>query len=163
MKYQWFHPGNISVHGSYNADNRAIDLPDLEALLLGGIVSSHVHVNLPKLDFRADTKIRGMDLHQAIAAEDNPSLPINPLHWGSRMDVDAITTWVADFKHVDSRGRFGMDASGHARDRADSYRGAFRISLRHGPQAVRTPAGRDLNSLQPHPVSRLSQHGRDFD
>jgi translocation and assembly module TamB len=104
MKYQWFHPGNISAHGSYHADNRTIDLPDFEALILGGNVSSHVRVNLPKLDFRAESKIRGLDLHQAIAAEDNPSLPINPLHWGSQMDADATTTWVADFKHVDSRG-----------------------------------------------------------
>jgi translocation and assembly module TamB len=104
MKYQWFHPGNISVHGGYNADNRSIDLPDLEALILGGNATSHVHVGLPKLEFRAETKVRGLDLHQALAAEDNPSLPINPLHWGSRMDVDATTTWLADFKHVDSRG-----------------------------------------------------------
>ena len=104
MKYHWFHPGNISAHGSYHADNRTMDLPDLEALVLGGNVTSHVRVNLPKLDFRAETKVRGLDLHQALAAEDNPSLPINPLHWGSRMDVDATTTWVADFKHVDSRG-----------------------------------------------------------
>ena len=104
MKYQWFHPGNISAHGSYHADNRIIDLPDLEALILGGNVTSHVRVNLPKLDFRAESKVRGLDLHQALAAEDNPSLPINPLHWGSHMDADAITTWVADFKHVDSRG-----------------------------------------------------------
>ena len=81
-----------------------MDLPDLEALVLGGNVSSHVRVNLPKLDFRAETKIRGMDLRQALAAEDNPGLPIIPLHWGSRMDADATTTWVADFKHVDSRG-----------------------------------------------------------
>ena len=104
MKYQWFHPGNISAHGSFHADNHAVDLPDLEALILGGDATSHVHVNLTKLDFRADTKVRGMDLRQAIAAEDNPGLPINPLHWGSRMDVDATTTWIADFKHVDSRG-----------------------------------------------------------
>ena len=63
-----------------------------------------MHLDIPKLDFRAETKVRGLDLHQALAAEDNPSLPIIPLHWGSRMDVDATTTWVADFKHVDSRG-----------------------------------------------------------
>jgi translocation and assembly module TamB len=104
LKYQWFHPGNISVHGSYTADNHTVDLPDLEALALGGSVSSHVRVNLPKLEFRAESKIRGMDLHQAMAAEDNPSLPINPLHWGSRMDADATTTWVAGFQHLDSRG-----------------------------------------------------------
>ena len=104
IKYQWFHPGNISLHGSYQADNRSVDLPDLEALVLGGNVSSHVRVNLTKMDFRADTKIRGMNLQQAMDAENNPSLPINPLHWGSQMDVDAITTWVAGFQHVDSRG-----------------------------------------------------------
>jgi translocation and assembly module TamB len=104
MKYQWFHPGNISAHGSYHADNHSVDLPDLEALILGGNVTSHVRVNLPKLDFRAESKIRGLELHQALAAEDNPSLPINPLHWGGHMDADAVTTWVADFKHVDSRG-----------------------------------------------------------
>ncbi len=104
MKYQWFHPGNISAHGSYSADNRTLDLPDLEALILGGNASSRVRLNFPKLDFRAETKVRGLDLHQALAAEDNPNLPINPLHWGSRMDVDATTTWVADFKHVDSKG-----------------------------------------------------------
>ena len=104
MNYQWFHPGNISAHGSYHADNRTVDLPDMEAMILGGIASSHVRVNLAKLEFRADTKVRGMDLRQALAAEDNRSLPINPLHWDSRMDTDATTTWVADFKHVDSRG-----------------------------------------------------------
>jgi len=104
MKYQWFHPGNISVHGGYHADNHTLDLPDLEAMILGGNVTSHVRLNFPKLDFRAESKVRGLDLHQAIAAEDNPSLPINPLHWGSRMDADVTTTWVADFKHVDSKG-----------------------------------------------------------
>jgi translocation and assembly module TamB len=104
MKYQWFHPGNISAHGSYRADKHSADLPDLEALLLGGNVSSRVRINFPKLDFRAESKVRGLDLHQALAAENNPSLPVNPLHWTSRIDADAITTWVADFKHLDSRG-----------------------------------------------------------
>ncbi len=104
MKYQWFHPGNISLHGSYRADNRTVDLPDLEAMAIGGNVSSHLTINLPKLEFRAESKVRGLDLRQALATEDNPSLPIIPLHWASRMDADATTTWIADFKHVDSRG-----------------------------------------------------------
>ena len=104
MKYQWFHPGDISAHGSYHADKSAVDLPDFEAFILGGSVTGHVRMNFPKLDIRAETKVRGLDLRQALAAEDNPNLPIIPLHWGSRMDIDAVTTWVADFKHVDSRG-----------------------------------------------------------
>jgi hypothetical protein len=72
--------------------------------LLGGSVTGHVHLDIPRLDFRADTKARGLDLRQTLAAEDNPNLPIIPLHWESRVDVDATTTWIADFKHMDSRG-----------------------------------------------------------
>jgi len=104
MKYQWFHPGNISLHGSYRANDKVIELPDLEAMLIGGNVTSHVSINLTKMEFRAESKVRGLSLRQALATEDNPSLPINPLHWDSRMDVDATTTWVADFQHVVSKG-----------------------------------------------------------
>jgi translocation and assembly module TamB len=104
MKYVWFHPGDLSAHGSYRVDPRALDLPDFEALILGGSVSGHVRMGIPKLDFTAETKVRGLQLRQALAAEDNPGLPIIPLHWESLMDVDAKTTWVANFKHLDSRG-----------------------------------------------------------
>jgi translocation and assembly module TamB len=104
MKYQWFHPGDFSVHGGYRADNRGLDSPDVEAMILGGTASSRLRLDFARLNFRAETKVRGMDLRQALAAEDNRSLPINPLHWESKMDIDAATTWIADFKHVDSRG-----------------------------------------------------------
>jgi translocation and assembly module TamB len=104
MKYQWFHPGNISAHGSFHADDKTIDLPDLEAAAIGGHVTSHVTINLTELQFRAESKVRGLSLRQALATEDNPSLPINPLHWDSRMDADATTTWTADFQHVISQG-----------------------------------------------------------
>src|ERR1700737_3650375 len=104
MKYQWFHPGIISMRGSYRADQHSLDLPNLEALLLGGSVTGRLHMDFSSQIFRAETKARGMDLSRVLAAEDNPSLPIIPLHWGSRVDVDSTTTWVADFKHVVSRG-----------------------------------------------------------
>ncbi len=104
LKYQWFHPGIISTRGSYHADQRSIDVPTLEATLLGGSVTGRLHVDLSSQTFRADTKARGMDLSRVLAAEDNPSLPIIPLHWGSKVDVDSTTTWISDFKHLDSRG-----------------------------------------------------------
>lgn len=104
MKYQWFHPGSISSRGSYRADQHTLDVPDLEALVLGGNVTGRLHLDIPAQNFRVESKARGLDLSQILAAEDNPSMPVIPLHWGSRVDVDAVTTWVADFKHVDSRG-----------------------------------------------------------
>jgi translocation and assembly module TamB len=104
MKYQWFHPGSVSTRGSFRADQRSLDVPNLEALLLGGSVTGRLHVDFSRQEFRAETKARGMDLSRILAAEDNPNLPIVPLHWGSRVDVDSTTTWIADFKHMDSRG-----------------------------------------------------------
>jgi translocation and assembly module TamB len=104
MKYQWFHPGSVSTRGSYRADQHSLDVPNLEALLLGGSVTGRLHVDFSGQKFRAETKARGMDLSRILAAEDNPNLPIVPLHWGSRVDVDSTTTWIADFKHMDSRG-----------------------------------------------------------
>ena len=104
MKYAWFHPGSVSAHGSYRADRRSVDSPDLEALLLGGSVTGHLHFDIPSQSFRFESRTRGMDLSRILAAEDHRGFPIIPLHWGSRVDVDATTTWIADFKHVDSRG-----------------------------------------------------------
>jgi translocation and assembly module TamB len=104
MKYQWFHPGSISSHGSYRADQHSLDVPDLEAFLLGGNVTGRLHLDFATQKFRGETKARGMDLSRILAAEDNPSLPIVPLHWGSSVDVDSTTTWTGDFKHLDSRG-----------------------------------------------------------
>jgi translocation and assembly module TamB len=104
MKYQWFHPGSVSTRGSYRADQNSLDVPDLEAQLLGGSVMGRLHFDFSGQKFLAETKARGMDLSRILAAEDNPNLPIIPLHWGSRVDVDSTTTWIADFKHLDSRG-----------------------------------------------------------
>jgi translocation and assembly module TamB len=103
-KYQWFHPGIVSTRGSYQADQHSLDVPNLEAILLDGSVTGHLHLDFSGQKFHAETKARGMDLSRVLAAEDNPSLPIAPLHWGSRVDVDSTTTWVADFKHLASRG-----------------------------------------------------------
>ena len=131
MKYQWFHPGSISSRGSYQADQRTLDVPDLEALVLGGNVTGHLHLDIPTQNFRVESKARGLDLSQMLAAEDNPSLPVIPLHWGSRVDVDAVTTWVADFKHVDSRGVIALDASERTAAGADSScRRASNITMR---------------------------------
>jgi translocation and assembly module TamB len=104
MKYPWFHPGTISAHGGYHADQRSIDAPDLQAFVMDGNVAGNLHLDLRSQQFKLESKARGMDLRQILAAENNLNLPVIPLHWGSRVDVDATTTWAGDFKHVDSRG-----------------------------------------------------------
>jgi len=149
MKYQWFHPGIISSRGSYRADQRSLDVPNLEAFLLGGSVTGRLHVDFSGQKFRAETKARGMDLSRILAAEDNSTLPVIPLHWGSRVDVDSTTTWIADFKHVDSRGVMlwaPPDAlpSGQipASARFEYHLGLDRKQVELAPSEIMTPSSR---------------------
>jgi translocation and assembly module TamB len=102
--FPWFHAGGMSSRGSYHADQRELEVPDLHVEAFGGTMTGRLHMDIPGQRFRVDSQAQDLDLGQVLAAVDNPTLPLLPLHWGGRMGVNATTTWSADFKHVDSRG-----------------------------------------------------------
>jgi translocation and assembly module TamB len=104
MPYDWFHNSGISSRGSYRADRVGLDVPDFSAKALGGAIDGQVHLDFDTLRFRVNAHAHDMDLATLLAAVDNDNLPIVPLHWGGVADVQAVTTWTADFKNLDSRG-----------------------------------------------------------
>ena len=104
MPYDWFHSSGISSRGSYRADRVALEVPDFSVQALGGAIDGQVHLDFRGLRFRVDAHAHDMDLATLLAAVDNNNLPIVPLHWGGTADVQAVTTWTADFKNLDSRG-----------------------------------------------------------
>ena len=104
MPYDWFHSSGITSRGSYRADRAALEVPDFSAQALGGAIDGQVHVDFRGLHFRVNAHAHDMDLASLLAAVDNANLPIVPLHWGGVSDVQAVTTWTADFKNLDSRG-----------------------------------------------------------
>ena len=104
MPYDWFHSSGISSRGSYRADRAALEVPDFSAQALGGAIDGQVHLDFRTLRFRVNAHAHDMDLATLLAAVNNDSLPIVPLHWGGNADVQALTTWTADFKDLDSRG-----------------------------------------------------------
>ncbi len=104
MRYQWFHHAGMESRGSYRADSRALEVPDFEAKALGGIVQGRVDFVFHGQQFRAETRARGMSLAAVLAAVDNRSFPVAALHWNASVDTNSVTTWIADFKHVESRG-----------------------------------------------------------
>ena len=150
MKYQWFHPGSVSARGSYRADQHSIDVPDLEATLLGGSVTGRLHVDFSGQKFHAETKARGWTCSQILAAEDNPNLPIVPLHWGSRVDVDSTTTWIADFKHMDSRGVMLWAPPDTSPSGQIPTSARFEYHYEMDGQQGRTRSQRDHDAVEPH-------------
>ena len=49
MPYEWFHANGISTRGDYQADGRALDVPNLEVRALGGIFRGRLHLDFPGL------------------------------------------------------------------------------------------------------------------
>jgi len=104
MEYQWFHSAGISSRGNYRIARKELLVSDFEAQALGGEVTGQVHLNFKGLVFRADSHTTNMNLATVLAAVDNESLPIRPLHWDGTVQVDAVTTWTAAFEHLESSG-----------------------------------------------------------
>lgn len=104
LHFQWFHAGGFSSRGTYHANNTTLTVPDFSAAALGGTVTGQVQLAFSNLAFRTETRTQGVSLRSTMAAVDNPSLPILPLHWAGTIDADSVTSWTADFQNVDSRG-----------------------------------------------------------
>jgi len=103
-RWEWFDSADIAIRGSYRADNRALTVPDLELQLLGGRVQGQLNLVFDGLKFRVDSRARGMSLARLLDAVGHTGFPIESLHWNADVDVEAETTWSADFKTVESRG-----------------------------------------------------------
>ena len=104
MPYDWFHASGINTRGTYRANRTSLDIPGFSVVALGGGIDGQLHLDFPTLNFRVNAHAHDMDLAALLAAVNNDSLPIVPLHWGGTADVQAVTTWTSDFKNLDSRG-----------------------------------------------------------
>ncbi len=104
MPYKWFHSRGMESRGSIAATGHTLEVPNFQAWALGGEVNGRVDLDFHGLAFRVTSHARGMNLSSLLAAVDNPSFPMHTLHWAGSVDVDSVTTWNADFKHVASRG-----------------------------------------------------------
>ncbi len=104
LPYQWFHNSGISSRGSYQIARGQLVVPDFEAQAFRGSVHGRVNLIFHGLQFNVESHATGFDLAGVLAAVANPSFPVRTFHWDGAMRVDAVTTWTADFQHLESRG-----------------------------------------------------------
>ncbi len=105
MPYQWFHANGLETWGDYQIAQNVLTVPDLHARALGGSLDGKLTMDFHGLAFRTETHFRGASLAAALDAVNNPSLPVNPLHWDGLLDVDSVNTWDLNFKHFRSVGQ----------------------------------------------------------
>jgi translocation and assembly module TamB len=104
MIYRWFHARGMETWGDYDLAKNRLVVSQLNIRALGGSITGRLEMDTATLAFRTETKLRGVDLGAALAAVQNPSFPVVPLHWDARMDVDSVNTWTANFQHFRSKG-----------------------------------------------------------
>lgn len=104
LRYEWFHAGGIETAGQYFLEGDRIIVPDFEAHALGGLIRGRVEFTIAGQRFRVLSQARGMSVAQVLSAVNNETMPVAALNWKGSMDVDAETTWLRDFKSVESSG-----------------------------------------------------------
>jgi translocation and assembly module TamB len=104
MPYQWFHSSGMESGGDYEISNGALRVPNLRARALRGSLDGKLTMDFRGLVFRTETRLRGASLAAALNAVNNPSLPVNPLHWDAALDVDSVNTWESNFHDFRSTG-----------------------------------------------------------
>jgi translocation and assembly module TamB len=106
ISHLWFHGAGISTSGDYQAGPGGIDVPNLEAALLGGHFGGRLHVDYTGPRFRLDWMGGGADLAQVFAAVEHSGFPLAPLHWAGNVGMTATATWTGGFDDMEARGVF---------------------------------------------------------
>ena len=104
MNYDWYHAAGMTSRGSYVADRDKLDVPDFEASVLGGEMRGRLHLDFHGMKFRVESHAQNMNLAALLRAVDRRSFPVATLHWAGSAQLDAVTTFVKDFQHVESTG-----------------------------------------------------------
>ena len=105
LPYDWFHAKDLTTWGDYEVASGRLTVPDLEIQALGGAATGNLALDFPDMAFRVETRMRGASLARIFAALDNPNFPVETLHWDAAVDVDAVNTWNANFRHFRTNGK----------------------------------------------------------
>ena len=155
LPYLWFHSAGLSSRAHFDLFPDRLVVPQFHAEGLGGSLDGRLEMLYHGLRFRLESDVQQMSLAAILAALQHPSFPVSTLHWESRVAVHSVTTWEANFHHLDSRGStdWTPPASPPAGLRPATARAEFHFS--------RDAAAADLSSgLITTPVSRVAFAGR---
>ena len=104
LPYEWFHATNLSSWGDFQISKQLLVVPNFNVRALEGALDGRVEMDMKTLAFKTNTHLRGASLADTFDAVNNPSFPLDKLHWEGVIDVVSENTWVSDFQHFRTRG-----------------------------------------------------------
>src|SRR5256885_17125782 len=81
LPYDVFHATGLTSTGSYQIDNRGLEVPDFYAGVSGGKVTGRVTMRFDGSQFRAVTHVQDVRLAGVLPSIEHLDLPIDELAW----------------------------------------------------------------------------------
>jgi translocation and assembly module TamB len=131
-----FHASGVSSRGSFRIDNKGLIVPDFLAEAFGGTVKGRVTLRFDGLFFRADTHIDGMRLAQIFPSIEEPSFPVDELHWDSVLSADSVETWTGGFEHFDISAKIQWSSPENIAAQHIPVDGQWQIRYQYDPQTL---------------------------
>jgi translocation and assembly module TamB len=131
-----FHASGVSSRGSFRIDNKGLVVPDFLAEAFGGTVKGRVTLRFDGLFFRADTHIEGMRLAQVFPSIEEPSFPVDELHWDSVLRADSVETWTGGFEHFEISAKIQWSSPEDIASRHIPVDGQWQIRYQYDPQTL---------------------------
>jgi translocation and assembly module TamB len=161
VPYLWFHAGGFSSRGHYELQRDRMLVPDFHAEGLGGSLDGSLEMLYHGLRFRLESDLQEMSLAAILAALNHPGFPVATLHWDSRVAVHSVTSWDANFLHLDARGSTAWTPPPSAAPGLPPAADVLAASGRAEFHFSRDAAAADLSSgLITTPQSRVAFGGR---
>jgi len=137
----YFHASGVSSRGSFRIDNKGLVVPDFLAEAFGGTVKGRVTLRFDGLFFRGDTHIEGMRLARVFPSIEEPSFPVDELHWDSVLSADSVETWTGGFEHFDISAKIQWSSPDDIAANHIPVDGQWQIRYRYDPQTLQVDYG----------------------
>jgi translocation and assembly module TamB len=132
LEFEDFHSANLTSRSSYTLEPKGVLLPDFAAYALGGNVKGRITMRFDGLQFRAETKVRGIRLSAVAPAIDHAGFPVDKLHWDSIISADTVETWHDNFRDFDISARMHWDEPEDLAPQHIPVTGDWKLRYRYG-------------------------------
>jgi translocation and assembly module TamB len=141
LPYTEFHAAGLTSRGSYQIDDRGLEVPDFSASAMGGSVTGRVTMRFDGLQFRADTHVQNVRLAAVLPAMEHRDFPIDELHWDALITTDTVETWSGPFRHFEISGRSIWDTPNQLAGRHQPVTAAWKFRYRYDPNVLSVDSG----------------------
>src|SRR5467141_511321 len=141
LPYLVFHATGLTSRGSYQIDNRGLEVPDFFAGALGGRVTGRVTMRFDGLQFRADTHVQDVRLAAVLPAIEHRNFPIDELHWDAQITADTVETWSGPFQHFEIAANTVWETPEQLAEHHQPVSAAWKFRYRYDPNILTVDSG----------------------